>query len=574
LKNQDSLGNWILEIKYPPLDSVTFYYKGENGVWKEKQDGENWNVVNRDVDSRNIAFRLPVSKGDTTIYYLKIKSSSAFTLPLQIKREDFFLKEGSTEELFFGFCYGIMLIMLFYNFIIYFVTRDKTYIYFTIYVAFSLIFYGLFYGHITHYVLNFRSPGLNYLNFFSICIFSIAFIQFAKSFLNLSAVSPFFNRLLNFLIFPILFSILILLFTSIEFTASILVYSILVPIIVALVAGFVSLKKGNREARIFVLASGFHVFAIIVSLLRAINLLPAYEPLVNILIISNVVLIALLSLAMADKINIYRNQKIQAQAEVILLRQQETTMLEEKVKERTKQLEQANKEISMVNEDLEAFSYSAAHDLRSPLRTIIGFSQLLEKNSAGVLTEDGKSQLNFISNSAVNMDKLIQDLLAFSHLGKKELIREEIDMKNLVEKVIAQLKSGSEKGQIIDIKVEPLENIIGDHVLLEQVLVNLISNSIKFSRKKERTEIEIGSKISENEVVYWVKDNGTGFDMKYAKKMFEAFQRLHTQSEFEGTGLGLSIIKKIITKHGGRVWAAGLKGEGAVFYFSLPRTEC
>lgn len=569
LTNQDSLSNWILEIKYPPLDSVTFYYKEGNRVWKEKHDGDSWFVPERDVDSRNIAFNLPANAGDTAIYYIKIRSGSSVTLPLKIRKKEFFLKESLKDEVFFGICYGIMLIMLLYNLIIYFATKDKSYVYFSLFVAFSILFYGLFYGHITQYILHFKSPVINYFNVFVICMSSISFNLFVKSFLNLSGILPLFNRLLNVLMFLLASTLLLLPFISIVTVSSITIFLILILTIVSWLSGIICLKKGNREARFFVVASSFYIFAIIITALRTLNLLP--DPLLNILIISNVVQISLLSLAMADKINIYRNLKIEAQAQVILLRQQETLMLEQKVKERTKQLEEANSEITMVNEDLQAFSYSAAHDLRAPLRTIIGFGQLLEKNSANVLSEEGKKQLNFIWNSAKNMDLLIQDLLAFSHLGRKKLVEEEIYMKEIVEEVVAEVKSRADKDQSIDITIGTLENFVGDKTLLKQVLINLISNSIKFSRKKNTTQIEIGSKLSDNEVVYWVKDNGEGFDMKHAKKLFEPFQRLHGQSEFEGTGLGLSIIKKIITKHGGRVWAAGLKGEGAAFYFSLPQ---
>ena len=143
-------------------------------------------------------------------------------------------------------------------------------------------------------------------------------------------------------------------------------------------------------------------------------------------------------------------------------------------------------------------------------------------------------------------------------------------MKDMVENVIIDIKSGLKTEQV-NIKIAPLDNSLGDLVLLKQVWMNLISNAIKFSAKKTNPEIEIGSKISDKEVIYWVKDNGAGFNIQYANKLFQAFQRLHQQTEFEGTGLGLSIVKRIITGHGGRVWAESIEGEGATFYFSLPK---
>lgn len=571
VKDQDSLNNWILEISSPELDAVTFYYKTENDIWKEKNDGLNWPFLKRDMNSRNIAFKLPTINARAAVYYFKIKSIGPLLIPIKIERDDFFVSESLKSEVFFGTCFGIMLIMLFYNLFIYFSIRDKSYLYYVLMVACAIIYYGFYYGHIPQYITHFKSPVLNYFILFISALWGIVSLQFVKAFLNLSQVSLFFNRLLNLLLIFYLLSLLILLFIDPALSIKINILLSFLSAVTVLIAGFAALKKGNREARFFILAWSFYLIAIIIFLLRDAALFPDYEFIMNILLIGSIVEVSLQSFALADKINIYRIQKEQAQAQIIHLRDEDAERLEHKVKERTIQLEHANEEIKLMNKDLEVFSHTASHDLRAPLRSIKGFAQILEKNLATVLSEDNKHYLNIIQASATSMDQLIEDLLAFSRLGKKELVKEEIKMKDLIEKVSSDLRSSQKQEHSIDIKIGAIENSFGDPILLKQVWVNLISNAIKYSMKKPKTEIEIGSKSNDKEVTYWVKDNGSGFNMKYADKLFQAFQRLHGQDEFEGTGLGLSIVKKIITAHGGHVSAESIEGEGATFYFSLPK---
>lgn len=571
VKDQDSLNNWILEISSPELDAVTFYYKTENDIWKEKNDGLNWPFLKRDMNSRNIAFKLPTINAEAAVYYFKIKSIGPLLIPIKIERDDFFVSESLKSEVFFGTCFGIMLIMLFYNLFIYFSIRDKSYLYYVLMVACAIIYYGFYYGHIPQYITHFKSPVLNYFILFISALWGIVSLQFVKAFLNLSQVSLFFNRLLNLLLIFYLLSLLILLFIDPALSIKINILLSFLSAVTVLIAGFAALKKGNREARFFILAWSFYLIAIIIFLLRDAALFPDYEFIMNILLIGSIVEVSLQSFALADKINIYRIQKEQAQAQIIHLRDEDAERLEHKVKERTIQLEHANEEIKLMNKDLEVFSHTASHDLRAPLRSIKGFAQILEKNLATVLSEDNKHYLNIIQASATSMDQLIEDLLAFSRLGKKELVKEEIKMKDLIEKVSSDLRSSQKQEHSIDIKIGAIENSFGDPILLKQVWVNLISNAIKYSMKKPKTEIEIGSKSNDKEVTYWVKDNGSGFNMKYADKLFQAFQRLHGQDEFEGTGLGLSIVKKIITAHGGHVSAESIEGEGATFYFSLPK---
>jgi PAS domain S-box-containing protein len=236
--------------------------------------------------------------------------------------------------------------------------------------------------------------------------------------------------------------------------------------------------------------------------------------------------------------------------------------LEQRVIERTAQLESANKE-------LEAFSYSVSHDLRAPLRAIHGFSGKLFENYFNNLEDEGKRLLNVIRGNTQKMGQLIDDLLAFSRIGRKQIELTKIDMKKLANDVYTELKPTISDREV-KVTVNELLISLGDRSMIRQVFVNLLSNAIKFTRTKRTAVLEIGSQSEENFNIYYVKDNGVGFDMQFVNKLFGVFQRLHSTREFEGTGVGLAILQRIINKHGGRVWAEGKKGEGATFYFTLP----
>lgn len=238
--------------------------------------------------------------------------------------------------------------------------------------------------------------------------------------------------------------------------------------------------------------------------------------------------------------------------------------LEELVAERTAQLEAANQE-------LEAFSYSVSHDLRTPLRAIDGFSGILLEDYPDKLDDEGKRLLNVVRDNTVRMGQLIDDILKFSRAGRLELSYSKIDMEELARSVYEELRSAAPGHEVVEIGHLP--PAMGDRAMMRQVFVNLLSNAIKFSRGNELPRIEVGGAIGGNEAVYFVKDNGVGFDMQYVGKLFGVFQRLHGVTEFEGTGIGLAIVKRVVTRHGGRVWAEGKAGEGAAVYFALPVKE-
>ncbi len=237
--------------------------------------------------------------------------------------------------------------------------------------------------------------------------------------------------------------------------------------------------------------------------------------------------------------------------------------ISEDITERKKQQDS----ILQLNKELEAFSYSVSHDLRAPLRAVTGYAKILDEDYSTILDKEGKRILHTISENAEKMGHLIDNLLTFSRLGRKEILKKETDMNDIVNKAINEInKSTTHNATIV---YNNLHAIYADTELMVQVMINFIENAIKYSSKVLEPLIEIKSEITGNEVVYSIKDNGAGFDMRYYDKLFGVFQRLHTMDEFEGTGVGLAIIQRIINKHGGKVWAEGKVENGATFYFSL-----
>jgi light-regulated signal transduction histidine kinase (bacteriophytochrome) len=259
---------------------------------------------------------------------------------------------------------------------------------------------------------------------------------------------------------------------------------------------------------------------------------------------------------MAD-LNKEMEERKQAEKAVKLLNEE----LEQRVMFRTAQLEASNKE-------LEAFSYSVSHDLRAPLRAINGFAKILLDDYGPSLDEEGIRLLHILRENAKNLSTLIDDLLSFSRLQRQELENNQIDMANLVEEVCNELYVLEYTGKI-EFQIGTLTEATGDISMIRQVWRNLIGNAIKFTKPKPERRIEIGSELKDGLTTYYVKDNGVGFDMKYADKIFGVFQRLHTAAQFEGTGVGLALVQRIINRHYGRIWTEAIPGEGAVFYFTL-----
>lgn len=248
-----------------------------------------------------------------------------------------------------------------------------------------------------------------------------------------------------------------------------------------------------------------------------------------------------------------------------------TEELENEIKKRTQQIRKQAENLELVNKELESFSYSISHDLRAPLRSINGFSDILMEDYADQLDSEGKRLMGVVKESAVTMGQLIDDILEFSRLGKKKIQKSEIDMTKLFE-IVCEAETNVYSDTHVELEIADLPRAMGDVSLIKQVVVNLVSNAFKYSSKQEKISISIGYESAEHEVTYFVKDNGAGFKMEYHDKLFGVFQRLHSKNEFDGTGVGLAIVKRILNKHGGKIWAESEEGKGSTFFFSMPNS--
>jgi PAS domain S-box-containing protein len=244
--------------------------------------------------------------------------------------------------------------------------------------------------------------------------------------------------------------------------------------------------------------------------------------------------------------------------------------LEDLVAQRTAEIQSTNKSLESANQELETFAYSVSHDLRTPLRAVDGFSRILLEDYAPKLDAEGQRVVNVIREGTRKMAQMIDDILAFSRAGRLQLSMEAIDMEELVREALKSLQPALAGGNV-KVEVQPLPGSQGDASMIQRLWTNLLDNAIKFTRTKPGGAVEVGSQAGANETIYYVKDNGIGFDERRAHRLYGVFQRLHGGEEYEGTGVGLAIVKRIIERHGGRVWAEGKVGEGATFYFALPQ---
>jgi PAS domain S-box-containing protein len=242
---------------------------------------------------------------------------------------------------------------------------------------------------------------------------------------------------------------------------------------------------------------------------------------------------------------------------------------EEEIRRLNRELERRADELEIANKELESFAYSVSHDLRAPLRHVVGYGELLQKQAFSSLDDKSRRYMKTILESAKRMGNLIDDLLAFSRIGRAETKKTKVDLTQLANEVVAELGQET-KGRDIVWKIGVLPNCRGDRSMLKLVLVNLISNAVKFTRLRSPAEVEIGCTDRPNRTEVFVRDNGAGFDTRYVHKLFGVFQRLHSTEEFEGTGIGLATVQRIIHRHGGQVRAEGALDHGATFYFSVP----
>jgi len=320
-------------------------------------------------------------------------------------------------------------------------------------------------------------------------------------------------------------------------------------------ASGVEIEQGRAtgEERVVSYAAAAHGWGVVIEQPADTTFAGRNELLEQLLIDAGLIgLLAVAAIALATGILLQRRR---AQADRAYKQE-----LEKRVAERTA-------ELKALNAELESFSYSVSHDLRAPLRAIDGYSRMIEEDYDARLDDEGRRLIAVVRESAARMRRMIDDLLEFSRIGRKALAMAPVEMNALAKEVAAELQRASPRAQV---EIGALPMARGDPALLRQVWANLIGNALKYSGKRETPRIEIGGRVEGDRALYWVDDNGAGFDMRYAGKLFGVFQRLHQEDEFPGTGVGLAIVQRILTRHGGRVWAEGQPDKGATFRFALP----
>jgi signal transduction histidine kinase len=257
----------------------------------------------------------------------------------------------------------------------------------------------------------------------------------------------------------------------------------------------------------------------------------------------------------------------------LLVEVEQRRQREDEIRKLNQELGKRAAELEATNKELESFAYSVSHDLRAPLRHMVGYSELLQRQASSLLDQKSQRFIRTIIDSAKRMGNLIDDLLAFSRIGRAETKKTEVDLEQLVKEVVAEIGQDM-KSRDIAWKIGALPVCYGDRSMLRLVVVNLVSNAVKFTRMRRPAEIEIGCvDCNKKEVEVFVRDNGAGFDMQYVNKLFGVFQRLHLPEQFEGTGIGLATVQRIIHRHGGKVRGEGAADQGATFYFSLPKAR-
>lgn len=563
LENRDPRQHdWLLENQYPLLDHLDVYLRTPDGRVTVVRGGRALPYGSRAIDHPNLVFRLPLAPGVPTEVYLRVQTGGSLQLPLQLWRPDAFAARDRTELFVLAAFYGLLAAMFCYNLLLFLSLRDASYFYYVLYVASFSLFQFSLNGLAFEYLWP-ESPrwGLQSTPFF-LSLSLVAIIEFSSQFLRFDRHLPRVKRVLRGVQ---------LVMVGVAAAGMVVDYSPLIRIatLAGLIVSLVIFVAGwyiwrNRrlvQARYFIIAWTSLLGGMLLYALKTVNAVPATFITSYGLQIGAGLEVLLLSFALAHRLKILKaeNERIQ---------REHTEELERKVEQRTVQLDQAMNQLVATNKELEAFSYTVSHDLRAPLRAIDGFSQALDEHCAGKLTAVERDYLQRIRNASGRMFELIDALLGLARLNRIELKTEPLDLSALAREVWAEL-DGQYAGHPRELVAAPVASASADRQLMRNVLHNLLGNALKFSTKQPVSRVEFGTEQRDGRTVYFMRDNGAGFDMRFAGKLFGAFQRFHDQREFEGTGIGLASVQRIIHRHGGEIWAESSPGAGACFYFTL-----
>ncbi len=548
----------LLELAQPNLDSADLYVARSARVFEHAYLGDLLPWPERQIRHRNQVFRLALNPGGETTVYLRIASTNVLAVPMTIWSEAAFAEHEESMLLLLGLFYGLVGALALYNLILYASLRDRVYLYYVGYIT----SFGLALFTIDGLAFQFLWPNqVWWANRAMATFLSFALVfgaLFACTFLDTPAIAPRADRMARAVAWGCLaLGIISAVGWPLGSSAIMRVLSVLASIgaVLILSVALGALGKGYRPARYFLLAWFALLIFILIGALKNFGLAPVSVLTTFGLHFGLALDVVLLSAALAARIRLMREEVIHAQTQLI-----------EASRAYQSTLERRARELAAANQELESFSYTVAHDLRAPLRAMDGYARFLEADHGERLPADGRRDLRLISKNAVQMSALIDALLEYSRLGRAEQLRQVVDMPAMVAHLLAE-RSIAGKAQF---EVGPLHSVMGDATMFRRLWTHLIGNAVKFSASVAAPRIRIGSTIEGAEVVYSVRDNGVGFDMAYADKLFGMFQRLHQEKEFTGTGVGLAMVRRIVERHGGRVWADATPGGGACFCFALP----
>ena len=554
--------NWLLENKYPHLDHFDLYLRTPDGRVTVIRGGRSLPYTSREVDHPNLVFRLPLTPQVPTELYLRVQTGGSLQLPLRLWRPDTFAAKDRSELFLLAAFYGLLTAMFCYNLLLFLSLRDASYFYYVLYVASFSLFQFSLNGLAFEYLwpASPRWAALSVPFFLSLSL--VAIIQFSSSFLQIGLYLPTLKRVLAGLQLAMLgvaaagvvanYSLLIRIATLVGLIISMVIF----------IAGcHIWRNRGLVQARYFIIAWTSLLGGMLLYALKTVNAVPATFVTTYGLQIGAGLEVLLLSFALAHRLKILKaeNERIQ---------REHTEELERKVEQRTMQLDQAMHQLVATNKELEAFSYTVSHDLRAPLRVVEGFARILKEDYGARLDRVGNDHLDRVMSASARMNSMIDALLSLSQLSTRPLARQPVNLSQQAGYVMEELRRGAPQ-RALELDIEPDLTVQGDPTLLRMVLENLLGNAWKYSAKVDCARIRFASVEQNGRRAFVVSDNGAGFDMRFAERLFGVFQRLHSASDFQGTGVGLALVRRIIRRHGGDIWAESAVGEGARFFFTL-----
>jgi len=567
--------DWYLEIGNPVIDTVNLYFTNPDGAIQEIKSGESLRVKDEELENPLLLFKLPLKQNQEKTFYLKIQSINSLQCPVRIGTLKGFFRKNNQRDLYHGIYYGFIILILLFNFFLLFTTKDENYLYYILYV----VCIGLFMAHVNGHAFNYIWKHTGWHRDLTLVLVSgvgVFASMFASKFLQTSTRHPQLHRVFYFLWF-IYFITLIIRWIGLRHTSTsiILVVSFLATLFVLGTSIYVFIK-GYKPAKFFIMA--FAVFGIgtIAVLLKNMGFLP-YNVFTNYAIqIGSGIEMILFSVALADKINIYKKEKeeaqklvMQSQLEIIQqlqekehLKDQLNKELEKKVLERTQELEEKNKQ-------LDSFVYKASHDIKGPLKSVIGLTTIGMKD---VKDQAALSYFDHIYKSTIRLDKILAELLSFTKAKEHKLEKSLIDFSSILTNVLSSFEHAPGYEQMnFSIDKDEIINFYSDEKSVYSIIQNMVENGIKYrDPNKSKCCLWINIKVCNQYVTMSFKDNGLGIDSNSLSRIFDMFYKVNESSV--GTGLGLYITKTSIEKLGGKIEAESMVGEGTTFKIVLPNS--